>query len=160
MNSVRALRRILPSAWPLLAALGAAACHQQGLPIAKSSPEPAHAALSASMGSSTPAYVGRWAVTASACEDRPWSLASDQLRSPGPFSCTFEQVTPTLAGYTVNALCRVGKANAFGRLELTMARLPSGPSLTVSGGPFQEPIGLTRCPEPVQAAAKPADGQG
>jgi hypothetical protein len=153
-------RRLLRRAWPLLAVLAVAACQKSGLPMAKDSPELEQPAPSAGGAGKIPAYVGRWAVTPSACDSKAWTVASDQLRSPGPFSCSFTEVTPTLAGYTVLSMCRVGKAAAPGRLVFTMVRLPSGPSLTVSGGPFQEPIGLVRCNEPLQASAAPADRRG
>jgi len=156
-SSTDVLRRLAPG----LAGLALCACHGSGVPMAKASPEldqPAPAAAAAA--AKVPAYVGRWAVTPSACAARAWNVGADQLRSPGPFSCSFTEVTPTLAGYTVLGMCRVGKASAPGRLVFTMTQLPSGPSLTVSGGPFQEPIGLVRCGEPVQAAAGPGRRRG
>ena len=107
-----------------------------------------------------PRFVGRWAAAASACGHEAWRIDAAQLQSPGALSCSFGRVHTTDAGYTADGMCSVGKAAAPGRLVFTLTGPQRMNGLTINGGPFDEPIGLVRCPEPVQAAADPADSQG
>jgi hypothetical protein len=156
------LRRSIRPAVILAASLAAggllAACHRGGVPMAKASPELTRSVSHTVDG--RPGYVGRWAVTAADCSRRAWVFSAAAMQTPGPFSCNLEHVQPTPAGYTVDGTCQVGAASAPGRLVFTLTRL-GGLSLTVSGGPFPEPVALARCPAPVTTAAAPtAVGDG
>ena len=99
-----------------------------------------------------PLFVGHWAVSRKACAERGWDLTPTSLQSPSALSCTFSKAEPTSAGYTVYAVCTVGKASQPTRLILTFSG--HGQALTLTDGPFTEPVALTRC----AAGAQTADG--
>jgi hypothetical protein len=112
-----------------------------------------------------PAFAGRWAPAASACLHDAWSMTTAGMNTPGELSCAFDRVQPTDAGYTVAAVCAVGKAKAPGRLVLTLSGKGPSRSLTVNGGPFSEPVALVRCPgeatpAQLQAASTSASSGG
>ena len=46
----------------------------------------------------------------------------------------------------MDSVCTVGKAREPGHLDFTLTGKGAGRSLTVSGGPFNEPMGLVACP--------------
>ena len=153
--STPALRR-LPTAIAILMLGLVGACHSKTEPtIEAGAAQREHASPIPTAG--PPAFVGRWSATASSCAHKVWVLTSDSLRSPSVLSCTFEKVSPTDAGYTALSTCTVGKARAPGRLMFTLVGQGAARSLTLNGGPFDEPVGLVRCPAgadaPVQAAA-------
>jgi hypothetical protein len=93
-----------------------------------------------------PGFVGRWALTPSACGRQAWVLSPLALRSPSVLSCSFERVSPIGAGYAVDTVCTVGKAKAQGRLVFTLTGQGASRALTMSGGPFTEPMALAHCP--------------
>jgi hypothetical protein len=134
-----------------------AACHRPTAP-----PIAVHAAeRAAPPADGTLGFVGRWAATPAACATRAWVLTADALRSPSVLACSFDQVSPTDAGYTVDGVCAVGKARAPGRLVFTLTGRGEARSLTVNGGPFTEPVALAHCPDPAtlqSAAAGSAQG--
>ncbi len=125
--------------------VGAAACHGKPEPPIGAAPAE-RAPLKISSATGPFAFIGRWAATASACGRQSWTLASDALRSPSALSCSFDKVIPTDAGYMVYGVCEVGKAKAPGTLMFTMTGRGATRSLTLSGGPFNEPVALARCP--------------
>jgi hypothetical protein len=104
-----------------------------------------------------PAFVGRWAASKAVCAEQPWILQAGGLRSPGVLSCQFVRVDPTNAGYTVLSICSVGKVEEPTRMVFTITGEGQERSLTLSGGPFEEPAPLTWCGEQA-APAHPAGG--
>ena len=155
--SVVAARR--PASLLALLAFAAptAACQRHAAPpiavqaVERAAPRPADG---------TPAFVGRWAATPAACATRAWVLTSDALRSPSVLACSFDQVSQTDAGYTVDGVCAVGKARAPGRLVFTLTGRGEARSLTVNGGPFTEPVALAHCPSPVTLQSAAGTEQG
>jgi hypothetical protein len=140
-------------ALPLLLAAGLAACHARDeLTYAKQAPPPPPPA----QADGRPAFVGRWAAARTACGHDAWSLDGKGLVSPSVLSCSFDRVDPTDAGYTAIGICTAGKAKAPGRLVLTLTQ--GSRALTLSGGPFAEPVALVRCTDDgqMQARATPA----
>ena len=139
--------------WMMLAWMGAAvlaACSRHPEPPIGAAPaerEPPQAALAAA---GPPLYVGHWAVSRNVCSEPGWDLTAASLQSPSALSCVFAKVEPTTAGYTVYGACTVGKASQPTRLVFTLTS--QGKSLTLSGGPFSEPIALSRCPAGLQSA--------
>ncbi len=93
-----------------------------------------------------PAFIGRWGAESKGCDRDIWLIGSDGLRSPSELSCTFESIDTTSAGYIVSAMCRVGKAVQPSRIVFTMTGPAAAQSLTMTGGPFAEPVALSRCP--------------
>ena len=73
--------------------------------------------------------------------------------SPSALSCELTKAKPTSAGYTVYGVCMVGKAAQPTRLIFTLTGSSTSRSLTLSGGPFLEPMALARCPDGLQSAA-------
>ena len=93
-----------------------------------------------------PAYVGRWAATASDCAARAWTFTGDRLTGPGGPACDIVGPEATPAGYSANSLCIVGSAPPkSGRLIMTLTGPAGGRTMTLSAGPFDPPINLLRC---------------
>ena len=82
-------------------------------------------------------------------------LTAEGLTEPEVLSCTFDRVDATDAGDTAIGICAVGRAKAPGRLMFTLTGAGASRALTISGGPFSEPVALQRCPNkpPIQAQA-------
>ncbi len=140
----------------LSVAAGMTACRPSEPPIG-ANPKAYESAVEAG----SPAYIGRWSV-ASDCDRDIWVIGSDGLRSPSALTCTFDAVEATSAGYVVNGICQVGKAMQPTRMVFTMSGKGVSRSLTVSGGPFAEPIALSQChtpsapdPGPLADASRP-----
>ena len=101
-----------------------------------------------------PAFIGRWGLETHGCDRDIWLIGSDGLRSPGGLACGFESIDSTSAGYIVGAMCRIGKAVQPTRIVFTITGPVTAQSLTMTGGPFAEPVALSRCPS--SAAVTPA----
>ena len=116
------------------------------------------------VAASSLSFVGHWAATKTGCAREPWVFTAGGLSSPDVLSCTFGKINPTDAGYSVTAICAVGNAWAPGQLLFTMTGAGAARSLTMSGGPFSEPVALERCaakpPLQVQAASSVASRGG
>ena len=121
----------LLTAVPFVPALMLAACQTEATP-------PGNA------GGGTPFYVGRWAAEAGFCAAGAWVFTANTLSTAGEVSCTFNTVTPTAAGYTVQASCTAEAPPAPFTLRLSYAQ--SAQELLVEGGPFAAAISLIRCP--------------
>ena len=93
-----------------------------------------------------PAFVGRWAASAADCGRTAWTMTAARLQSPGALACSVSQVTPTMAGYTAYSGCSTGGADMPGRVVMTLSGGPPPAALTLTGGPFAEPVSLVRCP--------------
>ena len=100
-----------------------------------------------------PLFVGRWAASQAACATRGWELTPTSLKSPSALSCELTKAQPTSAGYTVYAVCTVGKAAQPTRLVFTLSGPSTNRGLTLTGGPFLEPMALARCPSGVLSAS-------
>jgi len=135
----------------MLAAAGLAACDRHHEPPIGAAPAERAPPLTASVAAGPPLFVGRWAPSKRSCANRGWDLTATSLKSPGALSCQFSKPEPTSAGYTLDAVCSVGKAIQPTRLIFTFTS--KGKSLTLSGGPFTEPIALSRCPSEVESAS-------
>ncbi len=92
-----------------------------------------------------PTYIGRWAVTPTACDRAAWVLTADAMQSPGALSCSFVKVEPTSAGYTAWSSCTSGRATGPTRLIFTLSGPDRDMDLTVEGGPLAGPVALERC---------------
>ncbi len=120
------IRKLLGAALP---ALLLAACQAETTPPGAPSGE-------------TPFYVGRWAADASLCVGGAWVFTEMTLNTAGEVSCTFNTITPTATGYTIQATCIAQAPPTQETLRLSYAQ--SAQALLVEGGPFA-PIGLIRC---------------
>ncbi len=141
----------------LLAAAGLGACRQDHpLMAARTLPQ---ASVSEIATSGPPRFLGQWAAAPSACATAPWTIGLTELKSTNALTCSLGRVTPTDAGYTVDAECTVGKASAPALLIFTMTSAAPH-SLALQGGPLTEPISLVRCPAPIHAAAAAPGAQG
>jgi hypothetical protein len=94
-------------------------------------------------GNETAFYVGRWAADAGLCAGGAWVFTETTLNTAGEVSCTFNTITPTTTGYTIQATCTAEAPPAPATIHLSYAQ--SAQALLVEGGPFS-PIGLIRCP--------------
>ena len=124
------IRKLL-AATPFLSAVLLAACQAEAPPPG-------------GPGGETPFYVGRWAAEASYCAAGAWVFTATTLNTAGEVSCTFNTITPTTTGYTIQATCTAEAPPAPATLRLSYAQ--SAQALLVEGGPFA-PIGLIRCPQ-------------
>jgi hypothetical protein len=91
-----------------------------------------------------PRFVGRWASSASQCQD-PVVLEARSLRTKGS-DCDFDKVEPSLAGYAVVAVCHSSAGLEPTRLVIVTPNQSRISILTISGGPFKAPAPLQRCP--------------
>jgi hypothetical protein len=150
LDSVVPMRRL---ALVLAATVMLAACGQRSLPPIGAAPAESAPPITAAATSGLPLFVGRWAVNKAACTGRGWSLTANSLTSPSALSCQFSKADPTSAGYTVYAVCAAGKASQPTRLTFTFSGPASNRGLTLTDGPFTEPVALSRCPADIQAAS-------
>jgi hypothetical protein len=133
------------------------ACSQKPEPPIGSAPaERAPPMTTGAAATGAPLFVGRWAASRDACATRGWDLTATSLHSPSALNCDLTKARPTGAGYTVYGVCSVGKAAQPTRLIFTLTGPASNRSLTLTGGPFLEPMALARCPDGVQSASNPA----
>ncbi len=146
-------RRMLLAA---LAAAGLAACGRNHEPPLGAAPAERAPPPTAAAAAGPPLFVGHWAVSRKACAERGWDLTPTSLQSPSALSCAFSKAEATSAGYTVYAVCTVGKASQPTRLILTFSGHDQ--ALTLTDGPFTEPVALTRCPAGTQSADNTAPG--
>lgn len=130
-----------------------AACGQRSLPPIGASPAERAPAQTAAEAAGPPLFVGRWAASTTACVARGWELTSTSLVSPSALTCRLFKAEPTSAGYTVYSTCMVGKASEPMRLVVTLSGSGKTRSLTLTGGPFVEPVALSHCPRPLEAAS-------
>jgi len=126
-----------------LAAVLLAACDGRGSIMRKESPQIPGASA---MVDGQPAFTGRWAAAAADCGSAAWTMSANRLQSPGAMACAISQLTPTLAGYTVNSGCSDGGSEMPGRVVMTLTGGPPASAMTLTGGPFAEPVSLVRCP--------------
>lgn len=134
------ITRLLPLTLPPLVLLGA--CDRQDSLMRAESP-PALSTPAPARG--PPTFVGVWASTAAACARQPWRLSPTHIAESGGVDCSIDQLDVTLAGYTAHSICTRAGVSAPGRIVLTMSSA-GGHSLTLSDGPFREPVSLVRCP--------------
>jgi hypothetical protein len=91
-----------------------------------------------------PAYVGRWAATPELCADGAWTFQQDSLSTAGEVSCRFEGVAVLDDGYEIAASCTAQAPPQAHRLHLSLSA--EGQTMSVRGGPFDDPPPLSRCP--------------
>ncbi|HEY5411043.1 MAG TPA: hypothetical protein VIJ94_09995 [Caulobacteraceae bacterium] len=142
---------------PVLVALATMAllcgCEREHLPPIGAAPAERAPSITAATAAGPPAFVGRWAASKAACAARGWALTPTSLTSPSALSCQFFKAQRTSAGYTVYSTCTVGKASQPVRLVFTLTGSGAARSLTLTGGPFTEPVSLSRCSEAAQSAS-------
>ena len=158
LHCVPAKRRLALLA---LAAVGLlCACERQHLPPIGAAPAERAPMASVAEAAGTPLFVGRWAATSTACAAHGWALTAASLKSPSALTCTIAKAEPTPAGYTIYGACTAGKASQLTQLVFTLTGSGASRSLTLSGGPFSEPVALTHCSEKLESAsnAPPASG--
>ena len=150
LNGVPMMRRPALVALATMALLGGC---ERSLPPIGAAPAERAPALSAAALAGPPGFVGRWAASKGACVARGWELTAARLTSPSALSCELFNADRTSAGYTVYSTCMVGKASQPMRLVFTLTGSGSNRSLTLTGGPFTEPVALSRCPEAIESAS-------
>jgi len=150
LHSVVTMRR---PALALAATVLLAACGQRSLPPIGAAPAERAPARTAAQIAGPPLFVGRWAASTAACASKVWDLTPSRLDSPGALTCQFFKTEPTSAGYTVYSTCMVGKASQPMRLVFTLTGVGKNRSLTLTGGPFTEPVGLSRCSSAMESAS-------
>ncbi len=91
-----------------------------------------------------PAYVGRWAATPELCEGGAWTFQHDGLNTAGEVSCRFDGVAALDDGYEIAATCTAQAPPQAHRLNLSLSA--DGRTMSVRGGPFDDPPPLSRCP--------------
>lgn len=91
-----------------------------------------------------PGYVGRWAANPGLCADGAWSFRHDGLSTAGEVSCRFDGVAALDEGYEIAATCTAEAPPQAYRLNLSLS--PDGRTMSVRGGPFDDPPLLSRCP--------------
>ncbi|MBW0149769.1 MAG: hypothetical protein U1A07_14020 [Phenylobacterium sp.] len=91
-----------------------------------------------------PGYVGRWAATPALCADGAWTFRHDGLNTAGEVSCRFDGVAALDDGYEIAATCTAEAPPQSHRLNLSLS--PDGRTMSVRGGPFDDPPPLSRCP--------------
>ena len=141
----------LASALTLLVPLALAACGEQVAPAASqvAPAAPAPAAPVPAPPATTPAqpsYVGRWAVSLAGCQAGAWEFRKDSVGTAGEVSCQFDKVTPTAAGYAIDAQCTAQAPPELQSFTLTFAGVGPAETMTVAGGPWSGPVALVRCP--------------
>lgn len=151
LMGVPAKRRRIPLALLGAAALGA--CNQHHLPPIGAAPAERAPAPTLAEAAGPPLFVGRWAASTAACASRAWDLTPTSLKSPSALTCEFFKDERTSAGYTVYSTCKVGKASQPVRLVLTLTGSGATRSLTLTGGPFTEPVALSRCAPGIESAS-------
>lgn len=134
-----------------LAAAGLCACGRHEPPLG-AAPAERSPPMTSTSPAGQPLFVGRWAASRAACADRGWEITAAALKSPSALSCEIAKAEPTSAGYTVYATCIVGKATQPSRLVFTFSGPSTNRALTLTGGPFTEPMALARCPAGLQSA--------
>jgi hypothetical protein len=149
LHGVPTMRRQALLALAATAMLGA--CGQRHLPPIGAAPAERAPEQTAAEAAGPPLFVGRWAASATACDSRVWELTATRLTSPSALSCQLLKAERSSAGYSVNGMCTVGKASQPMRLIFTLTG--SGRSLTMTGGPFTEPVALARCSQDLEAAS-------
>ena len=151
LNGVPTMRRPVLFALAAMTLLGA--CEQEHLPPIGASPAERAPALSAAAVAGPPGFVGLWAASTTACAAREWALTPTTLTSPSALTCQLFKAERTSAGYTVYSTCTVGKASQPVQLVFTLTGSGATRSLTMTGGPFTEPVALSRCPQAAQSAS-------
>ena len=91
-------------------------------------------------------FVGRRAVSLAGCQAGSWDFQRDRLATAGEVACTFAKVTPTPAGYTIQAECVAQGPSQPQSFTLTFSGVGAAETMTVAGGPWTGPIALLRCP--------------
>ena len=91
-----------------------------------------------------PRFVGRWAASASQCQD-PVVLEARSLRAGGS-NCDFDKVDASSAGYAVVVECHSSAGLTPGRLTIATPNQARISMLTIAGGPFRASTPLQRCP--------------
>jgi hypothetical protein len=99
-------------------------------------------------------YLGRWARTEQDCKALAFTFSADRIQAPSGSWCDVGRVEPSPAGYSLATLCQIdGKKPVPGRLLVTLPAAGTGQTMTVEGGPLEQPLGLVRCPVQAQVAA-------
>ena len=129
------------------------ACSRQSEPPIGAAPAERAPPRTAAELAGPPQFVGRWAASETACSTRSWSLTASNLTSPSALTCELFKAERTSAGYVVNSTCKVGKASQPMRLVFTLTGSGPNRSLTLTGGPFTEPLALSRCPGNLESAS-------
>lgn len=129
----------------LAMALALAGCSEQAERPATVAPAAAQQPP-APPAAAAPSYEGRWAVSLAACQDGGWEFTKDRVGTAGEVSCEFERVTPTAAGYAIDAQCTAQAPPELKSFTLTFAGVGPAETMTVAGGPWGAPVALVRCP--------------
>ncbi len=133
------------------------ACSRPEPPIG-AAPAERSPSITTSAAGGAPLFVGRWAASKTACAARGWELTANSLKSPSALTCELLKAVPTSAGYTVYSTCLVGKASQPMRLVFTLTGSGATRSLTLTGGPFTEPLALSRCAGAIESASSTPAG--
>lgn len=127
-------------------AMAIAACSEQAERPATVAPAVTQPPAEPPPAAAAPSYEGRWAVALAACQDGGWEFTKDRVGTAGEVSCEFKRVTPTAAGYAIDAQCTAQAPPELKSFTLTFAGVGPAETMTVAGGPWSAPVALVRCP--------------
>ena len=139
MKSLTPLLLFTLGAFGVLATVGACTPKPQAL-FADSSPQVASSSVSEA---GAPHFMGRWSANGGQCAD-PMIIKAKELHD-GATDCEFAKVESSTAGYSISAVCHVGKGSTPGRLTLMLPDPYHSGSMTLSGGPYKNAVALERC---------------
>lgn len=137
---------LLLSSALMLAACGDIGAHPDAAPPgSEPQPEPPPGPVGPPVGPAVvaPVFAGDWATTPENCGRYAWTVAADQLDTPGEVFCRWVPGEIRASGparWTVAATCS-GEADAS---PTTLTFIGGDQTLTIEGAPF-DPVPLSRC---------------
>lgn len=145
--------RLIPA---LLATAALAACQREAEapppaePVSAAVPaptgDPAETAARADVDQPTgQSFVGRWAATPALCADGAWDFTAEGVSTAGEVSCRWTRVEPVRTGFRVGARCTAEGTQTDSAVDLALTDTAEPRRMTVTGGPWDGPITLTRC---------------
>ena len=131
-----------------IVALSAVACSRQDqqTPAADAARAPPETVAAQPAPVGPPAYEGRWAVSPDLCAQGAWDFRQDGVSTAGEVSCAFREVEPSASGYRIQAACTHEGSESDSEIGLSITDPAPPQSMTVTGGPWNGPVTLRRCP--------------
>lgn len=131
---------------PFLAVLALAACSDERPPASGQGPAPAPGATAPARPAEPASYVGRWAARPELCQAGAWTFEPGGVTTAGEVACDFQEVAPEASGWRVKATCVAQAPPQAHDFSLTLTDPAPPQSMTVTGGPWDGPVTLVRCP--------------
>ncbi|MCR5876350.1 hypothetical protein LRS10_20705 [Phenylobacterium sp. J426] len=129
----------------VLPVIALAACERAEPPKVTAAAEAPAASATPDVRRQAP-FVGRWAASPELCADGAWVFRTDGVSTAGEVSCRFASVEPSASGYRIAAACSHEGSESEGEIGLSITDPAPPESMTVSGGPWNGPVTLRRCP--------------